>query len=103
MTAAVWQDQLGILVQSLKECVAEVAERARRSVSFVLLQEAVCSTAQGLQLQQRRDAVFSQAVSDQTNYLAFSLVKCVLKKCVITLMKNYSKLCLNQSLSIDIL
>ncbi len=63
-TAAVCQDQLGILVQSLKECVAEVAERARRSVSFVLLQEAVCSTAQGLQLQQRRDAVFSQAVSD---------------------------------------
>uniref|UniRef100_A0A673GNQ9 Type II inositol 3,4-bisphosphate 4-phosphatase-like n=1 Tax=Sinocyclocheilus rhinocerous TaxID=307959 RepID=A0A673GNQ9_9TELE len=61
--AAVWWDQLGILVQSLKECVAEVAERARRSVSFVLLQEAVCSTAQGLQLQQRRDAVFSQALA----------------------------------------
>uniref|UniRef100_A0A673GNT3 Type II inositol 3,4-bisphosphate 4-phosphatase-like n=1 Tax=Sinocyclocheilus rhinocerous TaxID=307959 RepID=A0A673GNT3_9TELE len=60
---AVWWDQLGILVQSLKECVAEVAERARRSVSFVLLQEAVCSTAQGLQLQQRRDAVFSQALA----------------------------------------
>ncbi|XP_016396255.1 type II inositol 3,4-bisphosphate 4-phosphatase-like [Sinocyclocheilus rhinocerous] len=63
VTAAVWWDQLGILVQSLKECVAEVAERARRSVSFVLLQEAVCSTAQGLQLQQRRDAVFSQALA----------------------------------------
>uniref|UniRef100_A0A671L9S0 Type II inositol 3,4-bisphosphate 4-phosphatase-like n=1 Tax=Sinocyclocheilus anshuiensis TaxID=1608454 RepID=A0A671L9S0_9TELE len=61
--AAVWWDQLGVLVQSLKECVAEVAERARRSVSFVLLQEAVCSTAQGLQLQQRRDAVFSQALA----------------------------------------
>ncbi|XP_016301858.1 type II inositol 3,4-bisphosphate 4-phosphatase-like isoform X3 [Sinocyclocheilus anshuiensis] len=63
VTAAVWWDQLGVLVQSLKECVAEVAERARRSVSFVLLQEAVCSTAQGLQLQQRRDAVFSQALA----------------------------------------
>uniref|UniRef100_A0A673JVH8 Type II inositol 3,4-bisphosphate 4-phosphatase-like n=1 Tax=Sinocyclocheilus rhinocerous TaxID=307959 RepID=A0A673JVH8_9TELE len=61
--AAVWRDQLGVLIQSLKECVAEVAERARRSVSFVLLQEAVCSTAQGLQLQQRRDAVFSQALA----------------------------------------
>ncbi|XP_016415635.1 type II inositol 3,4-bisphosphate 4-phosphatase-like isoform X2 [Sinocyclocheilus rhinocerous] len=63
LTAAVWRDQLGVLIQSLKECVAEVAERARRSVSFVLLQEAVCSTAQGLQLQQRRDAVFSQALA----------------------------------------
>ncbi|XP_016145408.1 type II inositol 3,4-bisphosphate 4-phosphatase [Sinocyclocheilus grahami] len=63
VTAAVWWDQLGILVQSLKECVADVAERARRSMSFVLLQEAVCSTAQGLQLQQRRDAVFSQALA----------------------------------------
>uniref|UniRef100_A0A672RQR6 Inositol polyphosphate-4-phosphatase type II B n=1 Tax=Sinocyclocheilus grahami TaxID=75366 RepID=A0A672RQR6_SINGR len=61
--ATVWQDQLGVLIQSLKECVAEVAERARRSVSFVLLQEAVCSTAQGLQLQQRRDAVLSQALA----------------------------------------
>ncbi|XP_016139843.1 type II inositol 3,4-bisphosphate 4-phosphatase-like [Sinocyclocheilus grahami] len=63
LTATVWQDQLGVLIQSLKECVAEVAERARRSVSFVLLQEAVCSTAQGLQLQQRRDAVLSQALA----------------------------------------
>ncbi|XP_050963079.1 type II inositol 3,4-bisphosphate 4-phosphatase isoform X1 [Labeo rohita] len=63
LTLAVWRDQLGVLVQSLKECVAEVAERARRSVSFVLLQEAACSTAQGLQLQQRRDAVFSQALA----------------------------------------
>uniref|UniRef100_A0A671QTN1 Type II inositol 3,4-bisphosphate 4-phosphatase-like n=1 Tax=Sinocyclocheilus anshuiensis TaxID=1608454 RepID=A0A671QTN1_9TELE len=61
--AAVWLDQLSVLIQSLKECVAEVAERARRSMSFVLLQEAVCSTAQGLQLQQRRDAVFSQALA----------------------------------------
>uniref|UniRef100_A0A673JW28 Type II inositol 3,4-bisphosphate 4-phosphatase-like n=1 Tax=Sinocyclocheilus rhinocerous TaxID=307959 RepID=A0A673JW28_9TELE len=63
ITSHIWRDQLGVLIQSLKECVAEVAERARRSVSFVLLQEAVCSTAQGLQLQQRRDAVFSQALA----------------------------------------
>lgn len=66
VATVVWWDELAVLVQSLKKCVAEVAERARRSVSFVLLQEAACSTAQGLQLQQRRDAVFSQAVSDQT-------------------------------------
>ncbi|KAK9981522.1 hypothetical protein ABG768_001051, partial [Culter alburnus] len=57
------RDQLSVLVQSLKECVAAVAERARRSVIFVLLQEAACSTAQGLQLQQRRDTVFSQALA----------------------------------------
>uniref|UniRef100_A0A8C2J7K0 Inositol polyphosphate-4-phosphatase type II B n=1 Tax=Cyprinus carpio TaxID=7962 RepID=A0A8C2J7K0_CYPCA len=60
VATVVWWDELAVLVQSLKKCVAEVAERARRSVSFVLLQEAACSTAQGLQLQQRRDAVFSQ-------------------------------------------
>ncbi|XP_043092961.1 type II inositol 3,4-bisphosphate 4-phosphatase isoform X1 [Puntigrus tetrazona] len=63
VTAAVWRDQLGLLVQSLKECVTEVAERARRSVNFILLQEAACSTGQGLQMQQRRDAVFSQALA----------------------------------------
>ncbi|XP_051983554.1 type II inositol 3,4-bisphosphate 4-phosphatase isoform X2 [Xyrauchen texanus] len=58
-----WCEQLGILVQSLKECVAEVSERACRSMSFVLLQEAACSSVQGLQLQQRRDTVFSQALA----------------------------------------
>uniref|UniRef100_A0A8C1WKQ8 Inositol polyphosphate-4-phosphatase type II B n=1 Tax=Cyprinus carpio TaxID=7962 RepID=A0A8C1WKQ8_CYPCA len=63
VATVVWWDELAVLVQSLKKCVAEVAERARRSVSFVLLQEAACSTAQGLQLQQRRDAVFSQALA----------------------------------------
>ncbi|XP_067296938.1 type II inositol 3,4-bisphosphate 4-phosphatase isoform X2 [Pseudorasbora parva] len=57
------RDQLSALVQSLKECVAAVAERARRSVIFVLLQEAAGSTAQGQQLQQRRDTVFSQALA----------------------------------------
>uniref|UniRef100_A0A8C0XSN2 Inositol polyphosphate-4-phosphatase type II B n=1 Tax=Cyprinus carpio carpio TaxID=630221 RepID=A0A8C0XSN2_CYPCA len=63
VATVVWWDELAVLVQSLKKCVAEVAERARRSVSFVLLQEAACSMAQGLQLQQRRDAVFSQALA----------------------------------------
>ncbi|XP_067260995.1 type II inositol 3,4-bisphosphate 4-phosphatase isoform X4 [Chanodichthys erythropterus] len=63
LTAVDGRDQLSVLVQSLKECVAAVAERARRSVIFVLLQEAACSTAQGLQLQQRRDTVFSQALA----------------------------------------
>ncbi|XDV15722.1 hypothetical protein PO909_015740 [Leuciscus waleckii] len=57
------RDQLGVVVQSLKECVSAVAERARRSVIFVLLQEAAGSSAQGLQLRQRRDTVFSQALA----------------------------------------
>lgn len=61
--AADLRDQLAVLVQTLKECVMDVAERARHSMSFVLLQEAACSTIQGLQLQQRRDAVFSQALA----------------------------------------
>ncbi|XP_051765693.1 type II inositol 3,4-bisphosphate 4-phosphatase isoform X1 [Ctenopharyngodon idella] len=63
LTVVDGRDQLSVLVQSLKDCVAAVAERARRSVIFVLLQEAACSTAQGLQLQQRRDTVFSQALA----------------------------------------
>lgn len=61
--AADVHDQLAVLVQALKECVKDVAERARNSMSFVLLQEAVCSSVQGLQLQQRRDTVFSQALA----------------------------------------
>ncbi|TRY54068.1 hypothetical protein DNTS_034495, partial [Danionella cerebrum] len=58
-----WRGQLSVLLESLKGCVLEVAQRARRSLLFVLLQEAAGNTAQGLQLQQRRDAVFSQALA----------------------------------------
>ena len=55
---------------SLKECVAEVGDRAQKSMTFVLLQEVVCSIPQGLFLQQRRDVVFSQAVGQtpQSSY-----------------------------------
>ncbi|XP_031415354.1 type II inositol 3,4-bisphosphate 4-phosphatase isoform X1 [Clupea harengus] len=58
-----WREQLSPLVASLKECVAEVGDRAQKSMTFVLLQEVVCSIPQGLFLQQRRDVVFSQALS----------------------------------------
>ncbi|XP_062379215.1 type II inositol 3,4-bisphosphate 4-phosphatase isoform X2 [Sardina pilchardus] len=58
-----WREQLSPLVASLKECVSEVGGRAQKSMTFVLLQEAVCSIPQGLFLQQRRDVVFSQALS----------------------------------------
>ncbi|XP_066535395.1 type II inositol 3,4-bisphosphate 4-phosphatase isoform X2 [Hoplias malabaricus] len=61
--AADWRDQLSPLVVALKDCVSEVAERARKSMSFILLQEAACSTPHGMQLQQRRDTVFSQALA----------------------------------------
>ncbi|XP_072534628.1 type II inositol 3,4-bisphosphate 4-phosphatase isoform X2 [Salminus brasiliensis] len=61
--AADWRDHLSPLVVALKDCVSEVAERASKSMTFVLLQEAACSTPHGLQLQQRRDTVFSQALA----------------------------------------
>lgn len=35
-------------------------------MTFVLLQEAACSLPQGFHLQQRRDVVFSQAVSGRS-------------------------------------
>ncbi|XP_071399793.1 type II inositol 3,4-bisphosphate 4-phosphatase, partial [Centroberyx affinis] len=58
-----WREQLCPLVTRLKECVMEVVERAKRAMTFVLLQEAACSIPQGLLLQQRRDVVFSQALA----------------------------------------
>ncbi|KAI5625144.1 type II inositol 3,4-bisphosphate 4-phosphatase isoform X3 [Silurus asotus] len=61
--AADWREQLSPLVVALKDCVSDVADRASKSMSFVLLQEAACSTPSGLQLQQRRDTVFSQALA----------------------------------------
>lgn len=54
----------------------EVVEKAKRAMTFVLLQEAACSIPQGLFLQQRRDVVFSQAVGGHTEirYLYNNLV-----------------------------
>lgn len=47
----------------------EVVEKAKRAMTFVLLQEAACSIPQGFLLQQRRDVVFGQAVSGKTGTL----------------------------------
>ncbi|XP_061888278.1 type II inositol 3,4-bisphosphate 4-phosphatase isoform X3 [Entelurus aequoreus] len=58
-----WREQLCPLVARLKECVTEVVDKAKRAVTFVLLQEAACSIPQGFLLQQRRDVVFSQALA----------------------------------------
>ncbi|XP_018546412.1 type II inositol 3,4-bisphosphate 4-phosphatase isoform X2 [Lates calcarifer] len=58
-----WREQLCPLVTRLKECVMEVVEKAKKAMTFVLLQEAACSIPQGFLLQQRRDVVFSQALA----------------------------------------
>ncbi|XP_056891043.1 type II inositol 3,4-bisphosphate 4-phosphatase isoform X3 [Takifugu flavidus] len=58
-----WREQLHPLVTKLKDCVTEVVEKAKRAMTFVLLQEAACSLPQGCLLQQRRDVVFSQALA----------------------------------------
>ncbi|XP_047433872.1 type II inositol 3,4-bisphosphate 4-phosphatase isoform X2 [Mugil cephalus] len=58
-----WREQLSPLVTRLKECVIEVVDKAKRAMTFVLLQEAACSIPQGFVLQQRRDVVFSQALA----------------------------------------
>uniref|UniRef100_A0A3B3D109 Inositol polyphosphate-4-phosphatase type II B n=1 Tax=Oryzias melastigma TaxID=30732 RepID=A0A3B3D109_ORYME len=58
-----WKEQLYPVVTRLKECVKEVVEKAKKAMTFVLLQEAVCSLPQGFGLQQRRDVVFSQALA----------------------------------------
>uniref|UniRef100_A0A7N8YCD0 Inositol polyphosphate-4-phosphatase type II B n=1 Tax=Mastacembelus armatus TaxID=205130 RepID=A0A7N8YCD0_9TELE len=58
-----WREQLCPLVTRLKDCVMEVVEKAKKAMTFVLLQEAACSIPQGFLLQQRRDVVFSQALA----------------------------------------
>ncbi|XP_041839692.1 type II inositol 3,4-bisphosphate 4-phosphatase isoform X2 [Melanotaenia boesemani] len=58
-----WREQLCPLVARLKDCVMEVVEKAKKAMTFVLLQEAACSIPQGFILQQRRDVVFSQALA----------------------------------------
>ncbi len=49
-----------------------MVEKAKRAMTFVLLQEAACSIPQGFLLQQRRDVVFSQAVGGHTLKDVFS-------------------------------
>ncbi|XP_040003138.1 type II inositol 3,4-bisphosphate 4-phosphatase isoform X5 [Xiphias gladius] len=67
-----WREQLCPLVARLKECVMEVVEKAKKAMTFVLLQEAACSIPQGFVLQQRRDVVFSQAVGGNTELAALA-------------------------------
>jgi len=57
-----WYEQLHPLILTLKECMAEVVNRAKQSLTFVLLQELAYSLPQCLMLTLRRDIVFSQAV-----------------------------------------
>uniref|UniRef100_A0A8C5LY60 Inositol polyphosphate-4-phosphatase type II B n=1 Tax=Leptobrachium leishanense TaxID=445787 RepID=A0A8C5LY60_9ANUR len=58
-----WHEQLYPLIITLKDCVEEVVDRAKKSMTFVVFQELACGLPQCLQLTFRRDMVFSQALS----------------------------------------
>lgn len=58
-----WYEQLHPLILTLKDCMAEVVNRAKQSLTFVLLQELAYSLPQCLMLTLRRDIVFSQALA----------------------------------------
>ncbi|XP_077333078.1 inositol polyphosphate 4-phosphatase type II isoform X3 [Lithobates pipiens] len=58
-----WYEQLYPLIITLKDCVAEVVEKAKTSMTFVVLQELACALPQCLRLTFRRDVVFSQALA----------------------------------------
>ncbi|CAM9661511.1 unnamed protein product [Rangifer tarandus platyrhynchus] len=58
-----WYEQLYPLILSLKDGMGEVVNRAKRSLTFVLLQELAYSLPQCLMLTLRRDIVFSQALT----------------------------------------
>ncbi|KAM9328932.1 inositol polyphosphate 4-phosphatase type II [Gastrophryne carolinensis] len=58
-----WYEQLYPLIITLKDCVTDVVEKAKTSMTFVVLQELACALPQCLHLMFRRDVVFSQALS----------------------------------------
>ncbi|XP_068961535.1 inositol polyphosphate 4-phosphatase type II isoform X5 [Petaurus breviceps papuanus] len=58
-----WYEQLYPLILTLKDCMGDVVNRAKQSLTFVLLQELACSLPQCLMLTLRRDIVFSQALA----------------------------------------
>ncbi|XP_074085347.1 inositol polyphosphate 4-phosphatase type II isoform X3 [Macrotis lagotis] len=58
-----WYEQLYPLILTLKDCMDDVVNRAKQSLTFVLLQELACSLPQSLMLTLRRDIVFSQALA----------------------------------------
>ncbi|XP_051898023.1 type II inositol 3,4-bisphosphate 4-phosphatase isoform X2 [Pristis pectinata] len=58
-----WYEGLYPLVITLKDCVSEVINRAKKAMVFVLLQDCGSNIPQALALHQRRDVVFSQALA----------------------------------------
>uniref|UniRef100_A0A2K6TIA2 phosphatidylinositol-3,4-bisphosphate 4-phosphatase n=1 Tax=Saimiri boliviensis boliviensis TaxID=39432 RepID=A0A2K6TIA2_SAIBB len=58
-----WYEQLYPLILTLKDCMGEVVNQAKQSLTFVLLQELAYSLPQCLMLTLRRDIVFSQALA----------------------------------------
>ncbi|XP_032906875.1 inositol polyphosphate 4-phosphatase type II isoform X2 [Amblyraja radiata] len=58
-----WYEGLYPLAVTLKDCVNEVINRAKKAMVFVLLQDCGSNIPQALALHQRRDIVFSQALA----------------------------------------
>ena len=71
-----WYEQLHPLILALKDCVGEVVNRAKQSLTFVLLQELAYSLPQCLMLTLRRDIVFSQAVGASCFWEPSTLMGC---------------------------
>lgn len=68
-----WYEQLYPLIITLKDCVSEVVDKAKTSMTFVVLQELACDLPQCLRLTFRRDMVFSQAVSSRLRILPLGI------------------------------
>ncbi|XP_066288050.1 inositol polyphosphate-4-phosphatase type I A-like isoform X3 [Branchiostoma lanceolatum] len=58
-----WSEALYPLQQTLTQCVSLLTEKVQQSLTFLLLQETSCVSSRLQELQNRRDIVFSQALS----------------------------------------
>ncbi|XP_072898863.1 type II inositol 3,4-bisphosphate 4-phosphatase isoform X4 [Hemitrygon akajei] len=72
-----WYEGLYPLVITLKDCVSEVINRAKKAMVFVLLQDCGSNIPQALALHQRRDVVFSQALAGLVCGFVIKLQTCL--------------------------